>query len=279
TSETDVYAVGDESTLLHYDGNSEAEWELFDNLGLEGTNYSFYSVWGTSDTDIFASGSTGSMAHYNGDQWSLMDTGLTYSDYITQIWGTSSSNVYAVTFSHGDVIKYNGVSWSLLDLNTLFPTGNSPARMASQRRTEANSYTINAVWGTADNNIYFVGENGVVLHYAPEPTLVELSTFDAVKTRGRVAVTWETAAEIDNAGFNIYRSDSEDGNYHKVNANLIPAKGSASSGTFYRFNDTTLTGRKNVWYKLEDVDLSGVATIHGPIKTTPAWLNRIKNSK
>ena len=37
----------------------------------------------------------------------------------------------------------------------------------------------------------------------------------------RVVVEWSTASELDTAGFNLYRSESPDGPFEKVNQNLI----------------------------------------------------------
>ena len=44
-------------------------------------------------------------------------------------------------------------------------------------------------------------------------TVVNLSSFTATASTSKVALVWSTEAEIDNAGFNIYRSESEDGEY------------------------------------------------------------------
>ena len=52
-----------------------------------------------------------------------------------------------------------------------------------------------------------------------------------------MTVTWATASEIDNAGFNIYRSTEENGTYTKINSGLIPAKGSPSGSATYQFTD------------------------------------------
>lgn len=54
-------------------------------------------------------------------------------------------------------------------------------------------------------------------------TAIDLKSFKAGSSaEGKVAIIWETATEIDNAGFNLYRSRSEDGVYKKVNDNHIP---------------------------------------------------------
>ncbi len=63
-----------------------------------------------------------------------------------------------------------------------------------------------------------------------EPTVIDLVRFEAKGKLARIFIKWETASEIDNMGFNIYRADSADGEYVKINTALIPAKGSATEG-------------------------------------------------
>jgi hypothetical protein len=100
-------------------------------------------------------------------------------------------------------------------------------------------------------------------------TLVSLSSFEATATNKQIILTWTTESEIDNAGFNIYRSEAKDGTYTKLNTSLIPAAGSATQGAAYDFSDNTVQNRKTYFYKLEDIDLNGTATMHGPVSATP----------
>ncbi len=98
------------------------------------------------------------------------------------------------------------------------------------------------------------------------PTAVSLISFKAkVNGDGSVILKWETASEIDNAGFNVYRSKRKDGRYRKINRKLIPAQGSGSFGASYSYEDT-LQKKGNFYYKLEDVDTYGESTMHGPVK-------------
>jgi len=101
---------------------------------------------------------------------------------------------------------------------------------------------------------------------------VTLIDFKAVAGNSTVSLVWSTAGEIDNAGFNLYRSTSEDGEYIKINDSLIPAQGSSTQGASYEFIDNGLKNRKSYYYKLEDIDLNGTSTMHGPVSATPRWL-------
>ena len=101
------------------------------------------------------------------------------------------------------------------------------------------------------------------------PTLITLASFTATPKAGQFILTWSTASEIDNAGFNIYRAESEDGEYIEINDSLIPVKGSSTQGANYEFIDNDVKNRKTYFYKLEDIDLNGKSTMHGPVSATP----------
>ena len=47
--------------------------------------------------------------------------------------------------------------------------------------------------------------------------VIELASFTATPKISKVILQWSTESEIDNAGFNLYRSESEDGEYVKIN--------------------------------------------------------------
>ena len=100
-------------------------------------------------------------------------------------------------------------------------------------------------------------------------TLINLASFTATPKFSKVIIQWSTEAEIDNAGFNIYRAESADGDYAKINASMIPANGTSTEGASYEFIDTDVKNRKTYYYKLEDIDLNGQSTMHGPASATP----------
>ncbi|MCX5886079.1 MAG: right-handed parallel beta-helix repeat-containing protein, partial [Proteobacteria bacterium] len=101
------------------------------------------------------------------------------------------------------------------------------------------------------------------------PTLISLASFTAIPANEKVILEWVTESEIDTVGFNLYRAESEDGEYVNINSSLIPAEGLATSGASYQFIDNDVQNRKTYFYKLEDIDLNGTSTMHGPVSTTP----------
>ena len=108
------------------------------------------------------------------------------------------------------------------------------------------------------------------------PDTIFLSFLNASPSSGKVMISWTTDSEFDNAGFNIYRSKSESGEYIKINGRLIPAEGSPTEGAEYSFVDEDVINRTTCWYKLEDIDLNGVSTFHGPVKATPRLIYGIR---
>ena len=105
------------------------------------------------------------------------------------------------------------------------------------------------------------------------PTVISLDEFKAIPGNRKVTIIWSTASEIDNAGFNIYRSTEEDGTYTKINTELIPANGSAVISATYQFVDKPVNNRTTYWYKLEDINQRGEETMHGPVSAKPGFFS------
>jgi len=93
-------------------------------------------------------------------------------------------------------------------------------------------------------------------------TSVELSSFTAQPASFKgIELIWATASEVGNSGFNILRSTSRDGIYRKINTAVIPPR---EDGRYTYLDDDVEAGVR-YYYKLEDVDINGVKTEHGPI--------------
>ena len=260
SSGSDVFAVGDFGTILHYNGST---WSPM----ASGTTDSLYDVWCSSGNDVFVVGVAGTIMYYNGTDWSFF-TGIGPMTRLG-VWGSSGSDVFAVG-TWGTIFHYNGNSWS--SMGSVIP-----------------EISLNGVWGSSGSDVFAVGEAGTILHYdgtvtttstvPPSsttttviPTIVSLVDFNPNPGNRVVALVWSTKSEIDNAGFNLYRSEAEDGEYVQLNDALISAEGSATQGASYKFIDTDVQNRKTYYYKLEDIDLNGISTMHGPVSATPRWI-------
>lgn len=99
------------------------------------------------------------------------------------------------------------------------------------------------------------------------PLAITLAGFSAVQQGDAVLATWETASELDNLGFNLYRGLDPTGPDRQLNAALIPSQSPGSSGGFsYTWEDRAdLAPGATYFYWLEDVDIHGTATMHGPV--------------
>ena len=114
-----------------------------------------------------------------------------------------------------------------------------------------------------------LGRSGTITYDIGNPTAVALAAFTAVAQRDSVLITWETASELDNLGFNLYRSDTIDGAYTRLNDILIPSQVPGSSlGAIYTWRDEDVAPGRTYFYKLEDIAIKGVITIHGPVNAT-----------
>jgi hypothetical protein len=96
TSGNDVFAVGNQGTILHYDGIS---WSTMNS----GTTRFLTSVWGSSSIDVYAVGSNGTILHYDGISWSKAATPAT--ENLNDIWGASGTDVFVVG-DYGQILHY-----------------------------------------------------------------------------------------------------------------------------------------------------------------------------
>jgi hypothetical protein len=103
---------------------------------------------------------------------------------------------------------------------------------------------------------------------------VELSSFTGTYGNGTVRLEWTTASETDNLGFNVYRSESQNGQYNKVNSQLIQGAGNTQTAHSYSFTDQTITAGQSYFYKLADVRFDGSVTMHSAISVqVPVVMN------
>jgi len=98
---------------------------------------------------------------------------------------------------------------------------------------------------------------------------VELSSFNAVAENDKVVLTWTTQSEINNQGFEVYRSTQEGGTYALIasyeNNEALQGAGNSNTERSYRYEDRLIAAGQTYWYQIADVDYSGVRTFHGPV--------------
>jgi hypothetical protein len=98
------------------------------------------------------------------------------------------------------------------------------------------------------------------------PTAVDLLYFEGSGAKNAVILKWATASELDTIGFNLYRRGRLDGTMRPINAYLVQAQvPGAVEGASYIFKVDNLKACKFYYFWLEDVDMYGNTTLHGPI--------------
>ncbi len=82
---------------------------------------------------------------------------------------------------------------------------------------------------------------------------------------------WETVSEVDLVGFNVYRSDSQEGIKQKLNSDIILAQnGGQLIGATYQFNDHVAQGQ-HYYYWLELVMTGENKFIEPVVVDTNYW--------
>ena len=101
-------------------------------------------------------------------------------------------------------------------------------------------------------------------------TAVRIASFEAKATARSVMLGWATGCEIDNLGFNVYRAEGQAGRPGTpLNRDLILSQSPGSMrGAQYYFVDDDVDPGTTYRYWLEDVDMAGKTTMHGPVTAT-----------
>lgn len=91
------------------------------------------------------------------------------------------------------------------------------------------------------------------------PVPVQLSSFRPLRTEtGEVHIKWRTESELNNAGFNILRSEHRKGEFKVINVKgIIPGHGTSSETHLYSYTDTTAKPNVIYYYRIEDVAFDG----------------------
>jgi hypothetical protein len=81
---------------------------------------------------------------------------------------------------------------------------------------------------------------------------------------------WTTASEVDNFGFDIYRSLSEDGPFDRITDEPLPGAGTTDEPQSYVFVDEDIDPTRDYYYYVESISLAGVRERFSPVIRSPA---------
>ncbi len=96
---------------------------------------------------------------------------------------------------------------------------------------------------------------------------VDLAAFTAAGKAGKVLLNWETASEVNNMGFEIYRSLSKNSSYERINQELIQGKGNSNTSNYYEYEDKDVVENTTYYYKLYSRDFNGILNDYHQIAT------------
>ena len=160
------------------------------------------------------------------------------------------------------------------DLTTTWaiPTGLDDDRRSSLIRVYDDGVAVNgtlaAGWVSADatNLAFAISETyfgdpddfGTPGFRGGGPLPVSLSKFrPELLDSGEIVVRWITESELNNAGFNILRSETRNGEFTQLNTKLIAGQGTTSERTVYEFPDTSAKPNVAYYYQIQDVSIDG----------------------
>jgi hypothetical protein len=252
-----------------------------------------YLVYGTSQTGTYVApansdfffetttvpGPNTTIIYVNGAQQSVKGSGGAWCTGHLEVTKTVNWNGFPVDTSQTFEICVTGPKYPTGTEEGACQTADYEGGVLTWSNLYVGEYTVKEADPGAAWTVEVIGSPATVLkdqtaqasvtNTHEKPTAIELASFTAEANGGAVTLAWETAAEIDNAGFNLYRAIAPDGPYAQINDTLIAAQGSPASGVAYSLVDQGLAPG-TYYYTLEDVDYSGATALHGPISATVA---------
>ncbi len=118
--------------------------------------------------------------------------------------------------------------------------------------------------------------------YNPAPTAITLRQFNVVHNTTGTEVRWTTGIEHNTWGFHILRSASEAGaEAVRITDDIILARGQGGSGAAYQLHlerDTDASLATTYTYWLEEYELDGSVSLHGPATTMDLSANPISST-
>ncbi|MCA1779401.1 MAG: hypothetical protein LC637_08480 [Xanthomonadaceae bacterium] len=101
---------------------------------------------------------------------------------------------------------------------------------------------------------------------APTSHKADLASADREPTN---TVTWSTASESDNFGFDVYRAETPEGPFVRITPQPMLGAGTSDLKHDYRFTDREVTASKTYFYYVESISLSGERKRFTPVMQAP----------
>lgn len=146
------------------------------------------------------------------------------------------------------------------------PTGTSGLqwRTSGANSTIVRSFSPTSPWPSSN-----ISANGTYSNPGDVSLPVELTAFSATPEADKIVLKWTTQSEVNNLGFEVYRSGEETGAYAMIasfeNTPALQGGGNSNTAREYTYEDAILSNGGTYWYQIADVDYQGVRTFHGPV--------------
>ncbi|HKE56253.1 MAG TPA: C25 family cysteine peptidase, partial [Pyrinomonadaceae bacterium] len=269
-------AAGQGNTIS---GNTQAGVSII-NAGSTNNRISRNSIFtnGGLGIDLGADGVTpndpgdGDLGPNNLQNFPVITNAVQGSTIISFTLNSTASTTFTVEFFFSTTADPSGNGEGQTFLGTMNVTTNAAGNFSG---TFTSATTVTAgqiITATATNPTGNTSEfsNTRVVTTATAAKFVEASAW---RTADSVFLKWRTAMEIDNLGFNVYRE--ERGQRRLLTQQLV-----AGSALFAGKGSVLTAGNNYAWvdkhgapesvYWIEDVDLNGKHSLHGPIVPQPA---------
>jgi len=231
-------------------------------------NFSGFHVDRLSPTGLLISGTT-SILNLKGGQFTNLSA--------------SYSSVKAIQINTTGTIPASAanIAWTWGNFNEFDPaTTNTP--------NQSDPYTLISSNGCNSQSIDFTGWTGdwyetssnldvttkisssnCNITMSNAATAVSLKELKAIPYADAVQIVWQTNTEINHIGFNVYRSNKEGSVFQQINKELIKNfEDSTSAKGNYSFNDYDVQDKNTYYYYIEDLEVSGMTRLHGPVWAT-----------
>jgi hypothetical protein len=267
-----------QTALLNYSDNAMKYSILF--LLIIGVFASFSPLSGQTCGDaLFAGHDDLSPLHpciksYSGSSLFLTNPNYFCSGWAFQMMPGSGYIVLGPTVSTS-VINYDYDSWTTATVTISTSTNAGGPWTAIQTFTPNNTRCNTTTTPTIAIGMYYrieqaaFGGGGLgplsIRNIWPEtPSPVQLVSFVAARVGARVRLTWRTATEINNSGFDIERR-SQNGAWESIA--FIQGHGTVNTPQSYSYSDVPpTTGGATISYRLRQVDRDGTSE-YSPVVT------------
>lgn len=184
-----------------------------------------------------------------------LPTNTTYVSCDANGFGVCSESGGVVTFTFSDTVDAgsSGQLFVVVQVNGGVTPGEQVINGATLSYDDAYAQPFQPVSATDIDSVV-------------PPAAVTLEDFAAMAQGEAVRVQWTTAMELENLGFHLWRGTDESGPSERLNAALIPSQSpGGTQGYSYEFLDSNVEVGTLYYYWLEDVDVHGHITRHGPV--------------